>query len=127
MTALSLCKSHDDEAVREMMTRIGDKWSIFLVVALAKANDQRARFTHLQKAIPGISQRMLSATLRNLEKDGMVTRTVFAEVPPRVEYQLTTLGMSLLDPMQALVDWVGKHWDQVQNARSNFEKNKTSG
>ena len=114
----TVCGSEDAAAVREMMTRIGDKWSIFLICSLSKTPNQRARFSELERTIPGISQRMLTATLRHLERDGLVTREVFPEVPPRVEYELTDLGRSLLLPMQALVDWVGNHWSAVKKARS---------
>ena len=116
-----VCDSEDAKAVREMMTRIGDKWSIFLIVSLSKTPKQRARFSELERTIPGISQRMLTTTLRHLERDGLVTREIFPEVPPRVEYELTNLGRSLLLPMQALVDWVGNHWSAVKKARSKFE------
>src|SRR5258708_1671581 len=100
LTPELVCGNEEGPAVRELMTRIGDKWSIFLIVALAKAPKQRARFSEIEKTIPGISQRMLSLTLKNLERDGMITRELFPEVPPRVEYELTALGRSLLVPMQ---------------------------
>lgn len=104
-------------AVRELMSRIGDKWTILIIVSLAKAPSGRARFSELEKKVPGISQRMLSTTLKNLEQDGMVTREVFPEVPPRVEYQITALGKSLLGPMDAIIAWVAKNWGEVQRAR----------
>lgn len=107
----------DGAAVRELMSRIGDKWTIMIVVSLAKSPKSRARFSELEKKVPGISQRMLSSTLKNLEQDGMVIREVFPEVPPRVEYELTALGRSLLNPMQAIIDWVAKNWDQVRKSR----------
>jgi DNA-binding HxlR family transcriptional regulator len=122
LTPLTICPKEEGQAVRELMTRIGDKWSIFLIVALAKMPKQRARFSEIEKAIPGISQRMLTATLRNLERDGMVVREVFPEVPPRVEYELTDLGRCLLVPMQSLVDWVGNHWNEVKKARQRFDR-----
>ena len=103
------------------MSRIGDKWSIFLVVSLSNAPGRRARFSELEKTIPGISQRMLTATLRKLERDGMVVREVFPEIPPRVEYELTALGATLLEPMQALIDWVANHWNEVKKARERFD------
>lgn len=107
----------DGAAVRELMSRIGDKWTVLLIVSLAKSEKSRARFSELEKKIPGISQRMLSATLKNLEQDGMVIREVFPEVPPRVEYELTPLGKSLFEPMEAIVAWVGKNWGEVRKAR----------
>lgn len=121
LAPITVCTKGDGQAIRELMTRIGDKWSIFLVVALSKAPQQRARFSEIERSIPGISQRMLTATLRNLERDGLVIREMFPEVPPRVEYELTNLGQSLLTPMQSLVDWVGNHWGDVQKARKKFD------
>ena len=117
----AVCGHKDPTAVRELLTRVGDKWSIFLILALAKLLGGRARFSELERAIPGISQRMLTLTLRNLERDGLITREVFPEVPPRVEYEITSLGRSLLRPMQSLVDWVATSWEQVKKARSRFD------
>jgi DNA-binding HxlR family transcriptional regulator len=118
---VAVCGSNDPAAVRELLTRIGDKWSIFLVLSLAKLLGGRARFSELQRAMPGISQRMLAITLRSLERDGLLTREVFPEVPPRVEYELTRLGKSLLHPMQSLVDWGTTNWDLVKKAQSRFD------
>jgi DNA-binding HxlR family transcriptional regulator len=118
---VAVCGSNDPAAVRELLTRIGDKWSIFLVLSLAKLLGGRARFSELQRAMPGISQRMLAVTLRSLERDGLLTREVFPEVPPRVEYELTRLGKSLLHPMQSLVDWGTTNWDLVKKAQSRFD------
>ena len=106
---------------------VGDKWSIFLILSLAKLLGNRARFSELERTIPGISQRMFTLTLRNLERDGLITREVFPEVPPRVEYELTSLGKSLLLPMQALVDWVATNWEQVKKAQSWFDAIQYSG
>jgi len=117
----AVCGHKDPAAVRELLTKIGDKWSIFLILSLAKLLGGRARFSELERAIPGISQRMLTLTLRNLERDGMITREVFPEVPPRVEYEITSLGRSLLLPMQGLVDWVATNWERVKKARSRFD------
>jgi DNA-binding HxlR family transcriptional regulator len=117
----AVCGHKDPVAVRELLTKIGDKWSIFLILSLAKLLGGRARFSELERTIPGISQRMLTLTLRNLERDGLVTRQVFPEVPPRVEYEITSLGRSLLRPMQSLVDWVATNWEQVKKARSRFD------
>jgi DNA-binding HxlR family transcriptional regulator len=116
-----VCGSKDPIAVRELLTKIGDKWSIFLIVTLSKLPGTRARFSELEKAIPGISQRMLTLTLRHLERDGLVVRELFPEVPPRVEYELTDLGMSLLRPMRGLVDWVTTNWEHVKKAQSKFD------
>jgi DNA-binding HxlR family transcriptional regulator len=117
-----MCKSEDTKPLREFLARVGDKWSILLVVTLATAPRHRARFSELQKTVEGISQRMLTTTLRQLERDGLLSREVFPEVPPRVEYELTDLGLSLLDPMRNLVRWVGSNWTSIKKAREVFDK-----
>jgi DNA-binding HxlR family transcriptional regulator len=81
----------------------------------------RARFSELERAVPGISQRMLSVTLKSLERDGLVTREVFAQVPPRVDYEITDLGRSLLTPTQGLVDWAKAHWEKVRAAQGRYD------
>ena len=109
-------------AVREFLTKVGDKWTILIVVCLSQALGCRARFSEIEKVIPAISQRMLTLTLRNLERDGLITRELFPEVPPRVEYELTGLGKSLLAPTQALLDWVGNNWPDIRKARGKFDE-----
>jgi len=116
----ALC-GHDPMAVRDLLTTVGDKWSIYLILSLAKLLGNRARFSEIERAIPGISQRMLTMTLRNLERDGLVQREVFPEVPPRVEYEVTLLGKSLLQPMQSLINWVSANWEQVEKARAQLD------
>ncbi|MDF3831454.1 helix-turn-helix domain-containing protein [Cupriavidus basilensis] len=116
----AICKSSDPMAVRELLTKIGDKWTIFVVLSLDLLGG-RARFSQLERAVPGISQRMLSLTLRNLERDGLAIREVFPEVPPRVEYEMTDLGRSLLLPTQGLVDWAKANWEQVRQAQSAYD------
>ncbi|HVU09514.1 MAG TPA: helix-turn-helix domain-containing protein [Verrucomicrobiae bacterium] len=116
-----VCGHKDPLAVRELLTKIGDKWSIFIILSLARVHKGRARFSELEKTIPGISQRMLTLTLRNLERDGLITREVFPEVPPRVEYELTNLGKSLLRPMEGLFIWVSTNWEQVKKAQVQFD------
>ncbi|MBF5067698.1 helix-turn-helix transcriptional regulator, partial [Salmonella enterica subsp. enterica serovar Istanbul] len=93
------CRSSDPMAVRELLTKVGDKWTIFVILSLDLLGG-RARFSELERSVPGISQRMLSTTLKNLERDGLVIRELFPEVPPRVEYEITDLGKSLLRPTQ---------------------------
>jgi len=115
-----VCRSSDPMAVRELLTKIGDKWTIFLVLSLDFLSG-RARFSELERAIPGISQRMLSATLKALERDGLVAREVFPEVPPRVEYELTDIGRSLLGPTLGLVDWAKTNWERVRKAQSRYD------
>ena len=116
----AICKSPDPIAVRELLSKIGDKWTIFVVLSLDLLGG-RARFSELERAVPGISQRMLSVTLKNLERDGLVTRELFPEVPPRVEYEINDLGKSLLLPTQRLVDWAKAHWEQVRAAQSKYD------
>ena len=121
LKSASVCGHEDPAAVRELLSKVGDKWSIFLLLSLAQLPGGRARFSQLERAIPGISQRMLTLTLRTLERDGLLIRELFPEVPLRVEYELTALGRSLLLPMQGLVDWVKEHWQQVKASRVDFD------
>jgi DNA-binding HxlR family transcriptional regulator len=116
----AICKSSDPMAVRELLTKIGDKWTIFVVLSLDLLGG-RARFSELDRAIPGISQRMLSSTLKNLERDGLVVRELFPEVPPRVEYEMTDRGKSLLRPTQGLVDWAKANWEQVRESQAEYD------
>jgi DNA-binding HxlR family transcriptional regulator len=110
--------TREDCEVRQILDRIADKWSL-LVIALL---DRRAlRFTELRRTIDGISQRMLTVTLRHLERDGLVRRTVYPVVPPRVEYELTPLGATLNDTIQALVEWTETHQREIAAARASFD------
>ena len=102
----------------DILNRIGDKWSVMVVGYLTR---KTMRFNELRHAIGGISQRMLTLTLRNLERDGLVTRTVYPEIPPRVEYQLTDLGRTLTEPLDALWHWAAEHQDDVQAARARYD------
>jgi DNA-binding HxlR family transcriptional regulator len=120
--ALLMCKSEETKPLREFLARVGDKWSILLAVTLANVPKHRARFSELQRMVEGISQRMLATTLRQMERDGLLTREVFPEVPPRVEYELTDLGLSLLVPMRNLVQWIGNNWDSIKKARACFDR-----
>src|SRR6185312_10776106 len=103
----------DCKAVSEVLERIGDKWSVLVVVTLG---DGPKRFNELRRAIASISQRMLTLTLRGLERDGLVTRTVFPTIPPRVDYALTDLGRSLRMPVQALGSWARAHQSTIEAA-----------
>ena len=96
------------------------------MVILSKSNTHRARFSEIKHQINGISHTMLSTTLKNLERDGMLIRESFPEVPPRVEYQLTELGLSVLDLMEGLVEWVEENWPTVQKSREKFDRAKTN-
>ncbi|GGA35439.1 winged helix-turn-helix transcriptional regulator [Pelagibacterium lentulum] len=105
-------------AMSDILSRIGDKWSVMIVAQLGQGT---MRFSELRRQTDGISQRMLTLTLRNLERDGLVTRTVYPEVPPRVEYALTPLGKTLLGPIYALWDWVSEHQDDIAEARMAYD------
>jgi DNA-binding HxlR family transcriptional regulator len=102
--------------VRTILDRIADKWSLLVIYVLA---DGTKRFSVLRREIDGISQRMLTLTLRQLEREGLVSRTVFPVVPPRVDYELTELGSTLLDTIQSLVAWAGKHGNEIRQARDD--------
>ena len=104
--------------IRDVLDRIGDKWSVLL---LTEMREGAARFGVLRKRIPDISQRMLTETLRNLQRDGFVSRTVYPTVPPSVEYALTDLGRSLLVPLENLVVWSASHHERVKTARQQFD------
>src|SRR5687767_6057681 len=101
-----------------LLSRIGDKWSVLVVGALA---DGPRRFNELRRDIPSVSQRMLTLTLRGLERDGMVSRTVTPSIPPRVDYELTALGRSLLGPVTALTDWAIAHMAEINEAHGRFD------
>src|SRR5947207_223473 len=105
--------------VREVLDRVGDKWSV-LVIALLGERGQR--FNELKRSIEGISQRMLTLTLRQLERDGLVSRTVHPTVPPRVDYALTPLGATLLDAVAPLVAWTREHRDAIAGARARYDR-----
>lgn len=101
--------------VRDILDRIGDKWSIHTIILLGKG--KVLRFNEMKKQIDGISQRMLTVTLRSLEEDGFISRKIYAEVPPRVEYALTELGKSLLIQLLSLSKWAYENLDQVVTSR----------
>jgi DNA-binding HxlR family transcriptional regulator len=104
--------------VREVLSLVGDKWSVLVVSILG---DGPRRFNELRRTVEGISQRMLTLTLRGLERDGLVTRTVVPDLPLRVEYALTRLGRTLLDPVMALAGWAERHREEMQSARDRFD------
>ncbi len=113
-TDTSECKT-----IQEILGRVGDKWSVLIVMKLAESPH---RFNELKRVITGISQRMLTFTLRGLERDGLITRTVYGTVPPSVEYKLTNLGTSLKDPVIALGMWAVGNQNAIQTARSSFDR-----
>ena len=108
----------DCRAVSEVLARVGDKWTVLVVSALGGGPK---RFNELRRALGSISQRMLTLTLRGLERDGLVTRTAFPTIPPRVDYELTKLGRSLLEPVSALGLWARQNRTTIQQARRKFD------
>ncbi|MGV8833689.1 MAG: winged helix-turn-helix transcriptional regulator [Devosia sp.] len=112
-------KSANCTAMSDVLNRIGDKWSVMVVGILGQ--NGTLRFNELKRMINGVSQRMLTLTLRNLERDGLVTRTIYPEVPPRVEYQLTELGKTLQKPITALWDWSSANHGSIMDARSIYD------
>src|SRR5438552_16299163 len=104
--------------LRNILDRIADKWSLLVICILA---DGVRRFSELRREIDGISQRMLTLTLRQLEREGLVDRKVFPVVPPRVDYKLTPLGSTLLDTIQSLVAWAGEHGNEIAAARAAYD------
>jgi DNA-binding HxlR family transcriptional regulator len=103
---------------RDILGRIGDKWSLYVIFVLG---DRTLRFTELKRGVEGISQRMLTVTLRGLERDGIVSRTVYPVVPPRVEYALTPMGRTLLDTVGTLVRWADDHVALIERARTAYD------
>jgi DNA-binding HxlR family transcriptional regulator len=111
---------HDLCPVRDIIARISDKWSLLSIYALGGYG--KMRFNELKHRIGDVSQRMLTVTLRNLEADGLVSRKVYPEVPPRVEYQLTSLGLSLLQQMKSIIDWANENGDEIVKSRKFTNK-----
>jgi DNA-binding HxlR family transcriptional regulator len=105
--------------VREVLDRVGDKWSLYVIETLGGGT---RRFRDLRRMIDGISQRMLTVTLRNLERDGLVTRTVHPTIPPRVEYALTPMGRTLLETVCALLRWADDHLPEIDAARAAYDR-----
>jgi DNA-binding HxlR family transcriptional regulator len=108
----------DCRAVSEVLSRVGDKWTVLVVGELGNG---RKRFNEIRRALGSISQRMLTLTLRGLERDGLVTRTVFPTVPPRVDYELTKLGRSLLEPVSGIGLWARQNRAAIAEARQRFD------
>src|SRR5215475_10168236 len=108
----------DCRAVASVLSMVGDKWSVLVIMLLI---DGPRRFNELKRMIGGISQRMLTLTLRALERDGLVTRTVFPTIPPRVDYELTDLGRGLAEPVKALGQWAFEHLPEIEGARTGFD------
>ena len=116
--------SHDDcQAIAETLDRIGDKWTVLVVGALERGP---LRYNEIRRAIEGISQRMLTLTLKQLERDGLVDRTMYPTIPPRVDYELTKLGRDLMVPLRSLYDWAVKHRPAMLAARKRFADKERS-
>jgi DNA-binding HxlR family transcriptional regulator len=112
------------KTVSEILSRIGDKWSVQVVMSLS---DGARRFSEIRRAIPDVSQRMLTLTLRGLERDGLVSRKVTPTIPPRVDYQLTALGRSLQRPVIDLGQWASKNLSRIHAARADFDARGKAG
>ncbi len=120
----NLHEPSDCRAISEVLSRVGDKWTVLVVSTLGGGPK---RFNELRRALGSISQRMLTLTLRALERDGLVTRTVFPTVPPRVDYELTALGCSLLEPVNRLTAWARANRPAMDDARQRFDVADTQG
>jgi DNA-binding HxlR family transcriptional regulator len=111
--------NEDCRAVSSVLARVGDKWSVLIIVLLG---DGPKRFNEIKRMVGGISQRMLTLTLRGLERDGLVTRTLFPTIPPRVDYELTSLGRSLWEAVEPLGAWARGHLKDITKARAKFDR-----
>lgn len=103
--------------IRNVLDRFGDKWSILILLILGE--EEKLRFNELSKAIPDVSQKMLTVTLRTLESDGLIKRTIYPVVPPKVEYEITDMGKSLLPHIQRLSEWAVQHMPMILQSRGN--------
>ncbi|MET3598280.1 winged helix-turn-helix transcriptional regulator [Martelella mangrovi] len=112
---------HSEECLRvaRVLSSIAGKWSVLIIMLL---REKPLRFSELKRGIDGISQRMLTLTLRNLERDGLVTRTVTTSIPPRVDYELTALGHSLAEPVQAVGAWAFRHLSEIETSRIRYDE-----
>jgi DNA-binding HxlR family transcriptional regulator len=109
----------DCRSAASVLARVGDKWSVFVIMLLGSGP---RRVNEIERMVGGISQRMLTLTLRGLERDGLVTRTVFPTIPPRVDYELTDLGRGLSQPVIALGTWAMEHLTEIEDARARFDR-----
>jgi DNA-binding HxlR family transcriptional regulator len=110
-----------------VLARLGDKWTILVVSMLALTPGAPMRFGAIRRGIPDISQRMLTLTLRSLERDGLVARHYYPEVPPRVEYELTARGISMLQPLAAFTNWIRDTWQDIEASRHDFDDSERIG
>jgi DNA-binding HxlR family transcriptional regulator len=114
-------RSTDCRAVSGVLARVGDKWSVLIIVLLG---DGPRRFNEIKRLVGGISQRMLTLTLRGLERDGLLTRTIFPTIPPRVDYELTKMGRSLRCAVEPLGSWARAHVGDIRKAQEKFDNRK---
>jgi len=118
---LRKCESdRDDCPVKDVLNRVGDKWSMLTVIMLS--DHGTLRFNELHQLIDGISQKMLTVTLKTLEADGLLSRKMYPQIPPKVEYTLTELGKSLVPPLMHLYDWANTHMPKIKASRARYEK-----
>jgi DNA-binding HxlR family transcriptional regulator len=113
--------AHANCPIGDLLARLGDKWSMLVLVTLARADNHCLRFSELMRQIDGISQRMLTTTLRHLERDGILTRQIYPEVPPRVEYTVTGRGREMLIPVEQLVHWIVQEWPEIEKSRTDYD------
>ncbi len=120
-----LCVLHENCPLRQMFDLVGDRWSSIVLFVIG---DETKRYSDLQKQIPGVSKKMLTQTLRNLEQAGLLSRKVYAVVPPKTEYRLTPLGKSILEPITALANWAADHQDELSRIQAErlARKDRTS-
>ncbi|MDV6167002.1 helix-turn-helix domain-containing protein [Flavobacterium sp. DG1-102-2] len=122
--SLRKCENNGDDCpVKDVLNRIGDKWSMLTVIMLNHYGT--LRFNELHQHIDNISQKMLTVTLKTLEADGLVSRKIYSQIPPRVEYTLTSLGESLVPPLMTLYDWANEHMPEIKASRENYENTLT--
>ena len=112
---LSVCMPHD------LVARLGDKWTILVISLLSIAPDRQLRFSQIKYGVRGISQRMLTLTLRHLQRDGLIVRHYHPEVPPRVEYELTAVGRGMQEPLKVFAGWMRDNWPAIEAARERFD------
>ena len=113
-----ICDRSNCAPIREILDRVGDKWSLYIIASL---NDGPLRFSEIKRRVNGISQRMLTLTLRSLERDGLLTRTAYRTVPLRVDYKLTPVGASLLQPIEELLTWALANRRRIEKARTAYD------
>lgn len=113
-----LIRGDAGRAIRGILDRVGDKWTLLVIATL---DGERMRFGELHERVPGISQRMLTRTLRHLERDGLITREAYAEMPPRVEYELTAAGRTLIEPAVSLAEWAVEHNPHIERSQQAYD------